>query len=96
MTHLSADAKHRILLEYRPRTPGYTFQALADRHGKAGGRWVIERRYHLWDGTAQSLEEKPHTGRPRLLSSAQVTEYILSPIRRSNRLHEAIHYTDIH
>jgi transposase len=96
MTHLSADAKHRILLEYRPRTPGYTFQALADRHGIAGGRWVIERWYHQWNGTAQSLEEKPHPGRPRLLSSAEVNQYIRTPIRTANRRHESIHYTDIH
>jgi len=95
MSHLSPDAKHHILLEYSPhdRTRGFT--AIAHRHEIKGGRQTLHNWYQRWDGTAASLLEEKKTGRPRILSRAEVSRHIRAPILAANRSHHAIHYTDI-
>lgn len=95
MLHLSADAKHAILLEYIPGSRTHGFAALARRHGVKGGRWVIARWHERWDGSAASLEEQPHSGRPRTLSSREVNQHIRVPILDANRAHAAVHYSDL-
>jgi hypothetical protein len=95
MPHLSADVKHTILLEYQPRSPTHSFVALAQRHGIAGGEWMVRNWHSRWDGTSQSLEERPRTGRPRILSRAQISRHIRAPILAANRAHRAIHYTTL-
>lgn len=43
----------------------------------------------------ESLRHKRGAGRPRILTEQQVQRHIVQPIRRSNRLHRAIHYQPI-
>lgn len=95
MPHLSADAKHAILLEYSPRSATHSFAALAQRHGVEGGWRVVKRWHERWDATARSLEEKPRSGRPHTLSSAQVQQHVRAPILAANREHRAISYTQL-
>jgi hypothetical protein len=95
MTHLSADAKHHILLEYSPHDATRSFAALADRHGIAGGRDVVRRWHERWDGTPRSLERKEGSGKTPLLSAAQVSRHVRAPILAANRAHRAVHYTEL-
>jgi len=95
MPHLSADAKHHILLEYSPHDTTRSFTALAARHAVKGGERVVRRWHRRWDGSPASLQERPRSGRPRALSRAQVQRHIATPIRHANRAHRAIHYTDL-
>lgn len=95
MAHLSAEAKHHILLEYSPHDTSYSFAALARRHAIKGGHETV-RQWHLrWDGTAHSLEERKKTGRPRILSRAEVSRHVRAPILAANRSHRTIHYTTL-
>ena len=48
-----------------------------------------------WDGSAASLEAQPRTGRPRVLSRAEVSRHVRAPILAANRAHRAISYTDL-
>jgi hypothetical protein len=95
MPHLSAEAKHHILLEYSPRDTTRSFAALARRHAVKGGERLLRLWHRRWDGTPASLQERSRPGRPRLLSRAQVARHIATPIRHANRAHRAIHYTDL-
>jgi hypothetical protein len=93
MPHLSAEAKHHILLEYSPRERGRGFKALAVRHSIKGGAALVAAWHHRWNGTPQSLEEEARSGRPRILSRAQVHRHVAAPIRNANRAARAVSYT---
>ena len=95
MPHLSAEAKHPILLEYTPRSPTHSLAALARRHAIQGGDRALRNWLHRWDGTAASLAEGKSSGRPRVLSRAQVSRHVRAPILAANRAHRAISYTDL-
>lgn len=95
MPHLSAEAKHHILLEYSPHDTTRSFAALARRHAVKGGERLLRLWHSRWNGTPASLQERSRSGRPRLLSRAQVARHIATPIRAANRAHRAIHYTDL-
>jgi hypothetical protein len=95
MTHLTPQHKHSILLEYHPRTRHHSFAALARRHDIKGGKQVLIKWHAAWNGTVASLEERRHSGRPRILSAREVTKYVAPPIRAKNRKAQAVHYTDI-
>jgi transposase len=95
MTQLSADAKYHILLEYRPRSPTHSFAALAARHNVKGGKQTLYRWHRQWDGTARSLQRKEVSGRPRILSRAQVSRHVRAPILAANRAHRTVHYTNL-
>jgi hypothetical protein len=90
-THL----KHRILTQYQPNCRGNGFKALAHNYGIKGGGRTIKYWYDRWDGTLESLEPKPSTGRPNILSSTEIKQYIGTPIKRKNRRSEPVHYTEL-
>lgn len=48
-----------------------------------------------WNGTITSLQHKKGAGRPRLLSSTQVNNYIRMPIKNKGRVHLDLHYTQL-
>jgi hypothetical protein len=95
MPHLSAEAKHHILLDYSPRDTTRSFAALARRHAVKGGARLLRLWHRLWDGTPALLQERPRSGRPRVPSKSQVARHIATPIRAANRAHRAIHYPDL-
>lgn len=95
MPHLSAEAKHHILLEYAPLDATRSFAALARRHGVKAGERLLRLWHRRWDGTPGSLQRRAGTGKARLLSRAQVARHIATPIRHANRAHRAIHYTEL-
>ena len=94
MSHLSAEVKHHILLEYAVHDSTRSFAALARRHAVKGGDKTISRWHSRWDGTPASLKEGVRSGRPRILSAEEVQQYIGAPIRVKRRAHRAVHYTD--
>jgi hypothetical protein len=95
MPHLSAEAKHHILLEYAPHSATRSFAALAARHAVRGGWRVLLRWHQQWDGSAASLARKAGSGKARALSSRQVQQHVRAPILAANRAHRAIHYTKL-
>lgn len=95
MVRFTPDLKHHILTQYTPNTRGHGFLALAGRFGVRGGAKTIQYWYRRWDGTPGSLQRKPGSGRPRVLTRSQVRQYIGTPIRRSNRAHRPVHYNQL-
>ena len=95
MKHLSAEAKHPILLEYASHDSSRSFAALARRHAVKGGREAVRQWHRRWDGTSASLQEKPRSGRPRRLSRAAVQQHVQRPILAANRAHRALSYTKL-
>lgn len=95
MPHLTAEAKHHILLEYQPRSSTHNFAALARRHNISGGWRTIANWHSRWNGTLQSLQRQQGSGRPHTLTPAEVSRHIRAPILAANRAHRAIHYPDI-
>ena len=95
MPHLSAEAKHHILLEYAPHDATRSFAALARRHAVKGGREVVREWHRRWDGSAASLERMAGSGKVRVLSRAEVSRHVRAPILAANRAHRAIHYTEL-
>lgn len=95
MKQRSADAKHAILLEYRPRSQQHSLAALARRHNIAGAERTLHNWLQRWDGTAASLMHRRGAGRPRILTRAEVKQCLHAPLLAANRAHRAIHYTDM-
>lgn len=95
MSDSTPQQKHSILTHYRAHDRGAGFDALARRFAVAGGGRTIQRWHSRWDGTAASLQHASGAGRPRTLSSAQVTRHVKPRILAANRRHEAVHYPDI-
>jgi transposase len=95
MTALPPQLKHHILTSYQPNSRGYGFQALAQTYNIKGGGRTVQRWYDKWDGTPASLEDERGAGRPTLLSPAEITQYISTPIRLKNRKHDPVHYTQL-
>jgi transposase-like protein len=94
--YYTAEEKHRILLEYHSNVRGRGFASLAKRFGIQGGKAVIYRWYQQWRQDISSLQTRKRSGRRRVLTPAEVTAYITTPLKRKNRKSTAIHYTDIH
>lgn len=95
MPQLSAEAKHHILLDYSPYHRNYSFAALARRHNIKGGGRLLQYWHSQWNGTVSSLRRKLGSGRPRILSRAQVQQHVAKPILAANREHRAISYTQL-
>jgi transposase len=87
--------KHHILQQYQSRVRGHGFGALAQQYGVRGGKEVVREWYRRWDGTPLSLEEKARSGRPRILSSAQVKRHVAAAIRNRNRSARPVRYTEL-
>lgn len=95
MKQFTAEQKHEILLEYQPHSTTHSFAALAARHSVPGGKSTVKRWHDRWNHTAASLQRKPVTGRPRVLTQTEVQRYIAAPIRRLNRSFRPARYRDI-
>jgi hypothetical protein len=95
MKQFAPEHKYSILLEYVPHSTTHSFAALAARHGVAGGKRVVLRWYQQWDGSAQSLQSKAKSGRPRVLSKREVQQHVRTPILRANRAHKPVHYSKL-
>jgi hypothetical protein len=95
MSHLSAEAKHHILLEYAPRSATQSFAALAARHTISGGARTVQRWHERWDGTPVSLQRKEGTGKAPLLNRAEVSRHVRAPILAANRAHRTISYPQL-
>lgn len=92
MPHLSAEAKHAILLEYVKYSRTHSLTSLAQRHGIVGGRPVLARWLKIWDGTPDSLRRSVGSGRHRTLTRAQVARHVQPRIAAANRNNKAIDY----
>lgn len=95
MPHLSAEAKHHILLDYAPRSSTDGLTALARRHDIRGGKRTLRNWLQQWDGSAESLKRKPGSGKARVLNRAQVSRHVRAPILAANRAHRAISYAEL-
>lgn len=97
MPHLRYHAtfKHQVLLEYREGERGRGFHALAARFKIQGGGPLVQRWYQRWDGSAESLQRRPGSGRPRVLSAQRAKQTVHQEIEKKRRKHEAVAYVDI-
>jgi transposase len=95
MQRFTPDLKHHILTQYQPYSREHGFTALAQLYGITGGKQTVQKWHRQWNGTAASLQRKPGSGRPRLLSKTQINNCILTPIRNRRRAHKAAHYTEL-
>ena len=95
MKQFTAAQKHEILLEYRSYSTTHSFSALASHHVVDGGKRTVQRWYQQWNGTISSLHRKKVSGRPRILTHAQVKRHIQPRIRAKNRSHTPIVYPDL-
>ena len=95
MVKYTPSFKDRVLREYRARDRNYSFRALALRFNIKGGMAVIQRWYQRWNGTPQSLERKKGSGGKCVLTSRDVQRYILKPIEKKNKKHQAVHYSEL-
>jgi hypothetical protein len=95
MREFTPQHKHNILTHYRVGVRGAGFDALARRFAVKGGGSLIRIWHARWDGTPASLAEQPRSGRPRILSRAEVSRHVRAPILAANRAHRAVHYTTL-
>jgi len=92
MVKYTSTFKDEVLREYCPDIRGHSFRCLARRFGIKGGASTLSRWYHRWNGNPLSLRRKSGSGRKFLLTPLQVQRYILRPIERKNKKHQAVQY----
>lgn len=95
MPQLTPKQKHDILTIYSQNKHIHSFESLAHQYNIKGGKILLSRWYHQWNGTPQSLERKRGSGRPTILTSAEVRDTIQLPIRNKNRASVPVHYPDL-
>lgn len=96
MKQLSPQQKHSILTRYRAHSSNHSFAALAAQAGDGLTKSTLHSWYRRWDGTPASLQHRPVTGRPRVLSRGQVAQHVRPRILSANRGARAVHYTTLH
>jgi hypothetical protein len=95
MPQLTAQRKHDILIHCQSRHAGESEVNIAATHGALVSARTIYNWRRRWNGTPQSLEHKPVSGRPRVLTPAEVSRHVRAPILAANRAHTAVSYTKI-
>lgn len=93
--YYSATFKHGVCLYYKQHLPDSSFRSVSklfsiDPTGKTLSRW-----YSQWNGTISSLQPKPKTGRPTILSRKQMERYIGDMVVSRNRVSHPISYRTI-
>lgn len=95
MKQPTAQQKHDILIHIQSHDTHCDPVTIANLHGVIVTRQTIWNWQQQWNGTPQSLEHKIGAGRPRLLTTTEVTRYVRQPILAANRSHTAINYTQL-
>lgn len=95
MKHITAQQKHDILVHIRDRRGGEQPEEIAARHGVAAGRSTVYSWLQQWDGTPRSLERKAGSGKPRILSAAEVYRHVRAPLLAANRTARPVHYSTL-
>lgn len=95
MKQPTAEQKHCILTHCAARRAGETLQQILALHDIAASRQAVSKWRQHWDGTLASLQRKQGSGRHRVLSKAQVTRHVVSPIRNANRAARPVRYTKL-
>jgi transposase len=94
--YYSTDYKLRVVRHYINHLPNTSYSAVATLFGIRGGHKTVQRWHHQYDGSSSSLESKPRSGRPPLLSTTIINKHIRDPITNANRESQPINYIQIH
>lgn len=95
MPHFTPLHKHTILTHVKHRGKGETLASIASLHGVKGGARTLQNWLRRWKGTPASLQRRAGSGRPTLLTPAQVTRHVRSRIQSANRSARAVHYPSL-
>lgn len=95
MPHFTPLHKHSILTHVKHKRKGETLASIASLHGVKGGARTLQRWLRRWKDTADSLQRRAGSGRPTLLTPAQVTKHVRSRIQSANRSARAVHYPSL-
>jgi len=93
MKQLTPELKHSILTHYTSPHHHQTLQQILSLHAVSVSRRTVELWQQKWNGTIESLQRQAVSGRPRVLSRAQVSRHVATPIRNANRAGRTIHYS---
>jgi hypothetical protein len=92
MKQPTPEQKHSILTHYTQRRKGETLTQILALHDVVASRRSVEKWRQRWNGTISSLQHRAASGRPRVLSKAQVLRHVAAPIRNANRAARAVRY----
>jgi hypothetical protein len=95
MKDLTPELKHSVLTHYTSPHHHQTLQQILSLHGVTVSRRTVELWKQKWDGTIESLQHQAGAGRPRVLSRAQVSRHVATPIRNANRAGRTVHYSTL-
>jgi plasmid stabilization system protein ParE len=87
--------KQLAVLAYDPHDAQHSYAAVARRFHVRGGASAISRWHKRYDGTLKSLADRPRSGRPRILSVAQVKTSIIDAVRSYRRKHRCVSYATL-
>jgi len=83
--------KQRVVNYYMQHQPNISFGRVATIFNLKGGESTVRR----WYNQRHSLDTKPRSGRPSILSIEEINTHIKKKIVEKNRLSEPIHYTQL-
>jgi transposase len=95
MKQLTPEVKHSILTHYTSSHNNNTLEHILSLHDISISRRTVQNWLNKWNGTIESLQHEPVSGRPHILTTNEVYNYITAPIRRMNRSYKPVRYTKI-
>ncbi|CAF3402309.1 unnamed protein product [Rotaria sp. Silwood2] len=87
--------KHKVLEEYDRGISGCGFKSLAKRFKITGGHKLIMSWYSRWDGTGDSLDQRPRGHRTRTMTQQEVENYILDFVKSMNNQRIPVNYKKV-
>jgi hypothetical protein len=87
--------KHKVLQEYHRGVSDCGFKSLAKRFKITGGHKLIMSWYSRWDGTVDSLDQRPRGHRTRTMTQQEVKNYILDFVKSMNNQRIPVNYKKV-
>jgi len=89
--YYSTEYKQQVVTYYIQHQSSTSFRAVAALFNVKGGPSTVYR----WYNRRNSLQTKARSGRPSILSTREIDTHIKNKIIAKNRLHQAVHYTNL-
>jgi hypothetical protein len=89
--YYSTEYKERVVAYYIEHQSNCSFRSVAKHFALKGGHKLVR----IWYNNRHSLNTKPKSGRPTILSRRQIINYVQNKIRAANRSSTPIHYPEL-
>lgn len=98
MSKYSASFKELVIHQYKKKTQGQSFRALAKKYGIKGGAKVVRDWWLTWTKGGKTLEalQPQAKGHRRQILTEKEENLIVDYVEKKNEAKKRVDYTDVH